>query len=279
MRRASAWLGCGCALAITVFMLGVLAVTWLSYRAGESLERQAAEPEVAADRVRELLPHDELPAGYVPVGATSVPLLVDMAFLRGEDGGGGRGEVTEAGAEAAESERAEHAAEMGEAAEAAGGGDGGDGDEVRRGFLYLRFRDLFGRGERTRALLAGEEGEDQPLAQEEIRFEPSETVSRGAFESSGAAVTWTARRGRIRIDRGRFGVEGEGDEADDGAQPADSAVLALADLDCGDRYQRIAVWFAPDPAPDAPAGEVDWTGTPADETALRAFLGHFRPCE
>jgi len=281
-RSASTWLGCGCASAITVFMLGVLAVTWLSYRAGESLERQAAAPEVAGERVRELLPYDELPPGYVPVGATSVPLLVDMAFLRGEE------VIGERTAREGETDAAEDAARAGETRETAGGtGDDGGAraaaDDVRRGFLYLRFRDLFGRGERTRALLAGEEGEDDPLAQEEIRFEPEETVARGAFRSGGAAVTWTARRGRIQVDRDRFGVDVEV-EGDDGrvgveGETADPAVLALADLDCGDRYQRIAVWFAPDPAPDAPAGEVDWTGTPADDAALRTFLGHFRPCE
>lgn len=252
-RSASTWLGCGCALAITIFMLGVLAVTYLSYRAGESLGVQAAEPELAAERVRELLPYDELPAGYEPVGAMSVPLLVDMAFLRGPDGEGvAHGE--------------------------------GSGDEVRRGFLFLRFRDLFGRGERTRELLAGEAGDDQELAQEEIRFEPSETVARGTFETGGAAVTWTARRGRIRVDRSRFGVNVESesdDEADrDGVDdgPSDPAILGLADLDCGDSYQRIAVWFAPDPEPEVPTAEVDWSGTPADPAAVRSFLGHFRPC-
>lgn len=242
-RSASAWLGCGCALAITIFMLGVLAVTYLSYRAGESLGAQAAQPELAAERVRELLPYDELPDGYVPVGAMSVPLLVDMAFLRGPD----------------------NAAV-------------GSGDDVHRGFLFLRFRDLFGRGERTRGLLAEEAGDDQPLAQEEIRFEPSETVSRGAFELDGAAVTWTARRGRIRIDRSRFGVQVEIEGDDEEERPGEPAILGLADLDCGDRYQRIAVWFVPDPDPEAPAAEVDLSGTPADEAAVRSFLGHFRPC-
>ena len=46
----------------------------------------------------------------------------------------------------------------------------------------------------------------------------------------------------------------------------------------GDHRLRFGMWFGPDPAPEKPVAEADFTGTNADPAALQEFLGHFKLC-
>jgi hypothetical protein len=54
---------------------------------------------------------------------------------------------------------------------------------------------------------------------------------------------------------------------------------ALVMIDCqnSDRV-RLGNWFGPDPAPDMPPGEADFTGTVADPNAIQRFVAPFRVC-
>lgn len=236
--RATTVLGCGCAALLGLFLAAALSVTFLSYRAGRALERQVEDPEVAAARVREVVPYGELPAGYRPLGALRVPLTFDLALVMAPAEGGAPGEYD-------------------------------------RGFVYVRVRDWLGRGDRTRQWLESGEGDAAPLQQEQLDFEPREVVGRGTLTSGRAEVTWVARRGDVDVkvgeERGVVETETEGDR---------HGVLTLMDVECpGDaRYERIAIWFAPDPSPDVPAAEQDWTGTPADPQALADMLARFDLC-
>lgn len=241
-RSVSTLLGCGCATLITVFMLFVVATTWLTYRAGKRLEGMADDPRAAAVAVREVLPYDELPAGYRPVGTLTVPWMMDVAFIM-------------RGAEE----------------------DGSADDETKATLLFVKVRDLFGRGGRTRDLLSSEEGESIPIDQEQVTYRPSAFLGRGELTVDGARVTWSASRGAGQV---RLGAEehedGDGDAAEDEAQ---AMIMALFTVDCGDDgWERHGMWMRRDAEPDRPAGEVDWTGTPADPAAIEDFLAHFRLC-
>lgn len=250
-RSVSTLLGCGCAALITVFMLLVVTTTWLTYRAGKRLAVLADDPQAAETAVRGVLPYDGLPAGYAPRGTLSVPLVMDIAFI----GGPGRP---------------------------------GDDDAFRHGFVYVRVRDWLGRGDRSRKWLAGGEGDDVPIEQEQVVFQPQEVVARGELVSGGARITWVARRGEVEIDlgqdgdgRGGDGGDGDGGGAGDAEVRGDAedAVLALFSIGCDDEgWERIGMWFVPDPAPDTPVPEAEWSGTPADPDAIAAFLAPFHLC-
>ena len=48
----------------------------------------------------------------------------------------------------------------------------------------------------------------------------------------------------------------------------------------GSDRQRMAFWFGPAPTadPNEKSAALNLTGTPADESALQDFMGHFRLC-
>jgi hypothetical protein len=290
LRRASTVVGCGCAVVIAVFLAGALTLTWGTYRAGKDFAEVARDPVAAAERAREVVGFGELPAGYRPSGALSVPLLLDVAFFLApmeEDSAGEDGAV-EIGGDGA----------GGGAAAAVGAGE----DEplrVDRGFLYVRLRDWMGRGDELQEELLGSGGDEAPLAQEGLDFDPDEVVGRGELTAGGAQVAWLARRGKITIDPEGFGRGGAKVVVDDealtevdysgggggaGGPAAPSGpvpgVLSVLALDCpgDDSWHRIGVWFAPDPAPELPAAEVDWSGGPGDPAAIADFLGRFELC-
>ena len=82
-RKTSPWVyvGCGCALLILLCALAVLFVGKKLVDQGHKMEQGLADPKVREQRTRELLSYQELPAGYYPAGAISIPFLIDMAFL------------------------------------------------------------------------------------------------------------------------------------------------------------------------------------------------------
>lgn len=280
MRRASTLLGCGCAVVIAFFLAAVLSVTWATYRAGRDFERVARDPEAAAERAREVVAFAELPEGYRAFGALSVPLLLDVAFFL--------------------------APIEGSAGAAAGEAAVGETEPLRvdRGFLYIRLRDWMGRGDELEESMLGQTSDEAELAQEGLDFRPKEVVGRGSLRLDGADVTWLARRGDVTIDPDSFGggeakvtigseeltevdysAEGAGEGTGVGGAAGAAGeplpgVLTLLAFDCpgGDSWHRLGVWFAPDPAPEVPAAEVDWSGTPGDPEAIAAFLDRFELC-
>ncbi|HYL05638.1 MAG TPA: hypothetical protein VE075_06340 [Thermoanaerobaculia bacterium] len=82
-RKTSPWVyaGCGCAVLLVLAALVVLFVVKKVADQGHKIEQGLADPKVREQRTRELLSYRELPAGYYPAGAVSLPFLLDMAFL------------------------------------------------------------------------------------------------------------------------------------------------------------------------------------------------------
>jgi len=292
-RSVSTLLGCGCAALVALILGGVALMTFLTYRAGKRLEAMAHDPAQASAAVQEVLPYDELPTGYVAVGTLSVPYLMDVAFLRrgapprvqGEAEGAAEGEAEVQVQGAAEGEtqgRLESEAEGG-APVASGSGEEDrvvEQDDFESGFLFVRVRDWMGRGNKARQWIESGESDDSPIDQQELRFDPQEVVARGELTAGGADVLWVARRGMLDVDTSGFEKEHEAVKITVGEGHHEEGLLTVLSIDCSgdDGWQRIGIWFVPDPAPETPAAELDWTGTPADPAAIESLLGHFGLC-
>jgi hypothetical protein len=82
-RKTSPWVyvGCGCAVLVVIVAALVLFAVKKVADTGHRMEQGIRDPKVREQRTRELLPYNELPAGYYPAGALSIPYVLDMAFL------------------------------------------------------------------------------------------------------------------------------------------------------------------------------------------------------
>jgi hypothetical protein len=139
-----------------------------------------------------------------------------------------------------------------------------------RGFIYVK--SLQGADDRQRLLdvFEGNAELEDVLAEAGIRFQHSEIglrqeeeIVRSVWEREDVTIRYVASRGEVLVD---------------GAWKAGLNTLMLAECPDGDRKVRLGIWFAPTPEPGED-GTFDYAGTPADETVIRDFVGHFRPCD
>jgi len=136
---------------------------------------------------------------------------------------------------------------------------GGDGES---GLIYVQALDNDQDRRALRHYFEGKTSDPAVLAANQIQVEVDEIIGRGVVPGDGAALLYLAQRGKIEVE----GFHGEG-------------VTSLILVECpDDERNRVAIWFAPDPAPELPVAETDFSGTPADPDALAAFMGHFRLC-
>jgi len=135
----------------------------------------------------------------------------------------------------------------------------------QRGFLFFQFLTLGGAHEQElRDYFEGKTQDDSVLRRHRInvRMHAKELIRRGVVHMDGYDVLYLAQRGDLDMREGR--AEG---------------VSSLMLVECGqDTRRRMAIWFGPDPDPKAPVARVNFTGTPADESAIHSFLGHFNLC-
>jgi hypothetical protein len=90
-----------------------------------------------------------------------------------------------------------------------------------------------------------------------------ENIRRGTVEVGGHTVLYAANRGDIRQRRGE----------------RKAGIVTMLMPQCpGVDAVRFGLWFTPDPSPEKPIAEVDWTRTAADPAAIQQFLGHFQVC-
>lgn len=88
-KAISPWIyaGCGCALLAGCALVAlVLAAAWFGREVRSAMR---ADPRTRAEKVRSILPYRELPPGYYPAAAFSVPAVVDYAILSDRDPGDG----------------------------------------------------------------------------------------------------------------------------------------------------------------------------------------------
>jgi len=142
--------------------------------------------------------------------------------------------------------------------------DGRSHGRGKRGFIYVSSMAPAGKREALRDYFEGRGGEPDELRQQGINLERGELLKRGAVDVEGQHLMYVAQRGSISTGHGGGGGHG---------------ITTTMLVECpGSDRQRMAFWFGPDPDPAVAPDKLDLTGTPGDEEALRAFMGHFRLC-
>jgi hypothetical protein len=229
------WVGCGCG-AVVLLAMGALAIlTWWGYRTGKEFSESMTDPQKRAAKVQSVLPYDELPAGYYPAFAMSMPMgFMDMAMFTDRDPGTG----TDAGKNQGFEER---------------------------GFMFMNIREIRDNRAKMERFVRGEtpRPEDSGWDQSNVKFNAKENVRRGSLTIGGTEVLYSANRGEVSR-------EGKADK--------DGLVTMVMPRCAGDKRLRFGMWFGPDPSPETPVAETDFTGTAADPAAIQEFLGHFKLC-
>lgn len=128
----------------------------------------------------------------------------------------------------------------------------------------MRFLRAGSNDKELRDYFEGRTADDSVLRRHDINLEmrDREVIRRGVVETNGYRVMYLAQRGEIQVIEDRI-----------------RGVNSLLLVDCRqDGRRRAGIWFGPDPDPQAPVATASFEGTPADEKALTAFLGHFHLC-
>jgi hypothetical protein len=134
----------------------------------------------------------------------------------------------------------------------------------KRGFLYFQFLNMGSNEQELRDYFEGKTQDDSVLRRHHINvhMRSREQIKRGVIDMEDHRVMYLAQRGHLDMAEGR--AEG---------------VSSLLLIDCPqDSRRRMAIWFGPDPDSKAPVAKADFSGTPADEAAIRGFVGHFQLC-
>jgi hypothetical protein len=168
-RKTSPWVyvGCGCALLVVLCAVVVVFVVKKVADQGHKIEQGLADPKVREQRTRELLSYEELPAGYFPAGAISIPYLLDMAFLADHPPGPGQTQV----------------------------------DIEDRGFVFIKMHwvKIPTDPQARRRMLYGTDGKSQWEQGSGFRVETHEALGEGEITAGGAQVVYRASRGDLQM--------------------------------------------------------------------------------
>ena len=128
----------------------------------------------------------------------------------------------------------------------------------QRGFIYC---DSIRAGETESTIekfVAGKSG--NVINEMGIRLRSDESLGGGALEVNGQQLRWYARRGEVAEE-----------------EQAVPGLYSIVTIRCSDGRDRWAVWFQR-VDPSTPISDVARAGSVMDESAMRAFLSHFRIC-
>jgi len=139
-----------------------------------------------------------------------------------------------------------------------------EGGFEERGLIYFEMPSWGDEGENLDDFLEGRTDDAEFLRRSSIDLQRGEVIGRGEVDLPGA------ERARYVAQRGSIGGHGG-----DGAEGLTSTVL----VECaGDARIRLAIWFGPDPDPEAAPEALAVGGTVGDPELLAGFLGQFRFC-
>ena len=130
-----------------------------------------------------------------------------------------------------------------------------------RGFLYFALRN-FGRDrEDLNDFFEGRTDNPDVLDRHHINVDLGERVANGRIDRPTGAILWVSHRGEMASGQTRGRHEG---------------LITLLQIHCPDNgYNRLGMWFGPDPAEQEDPDAVE---SVADPAAVEAFAGYFRFC-
>lgn len=133
-----------------------------------------------------------------------------------------------------------------------------------RSFIYFKMLSVGKQEQELRDFFEGRTNDSQLLRRSSgLTVDTDELIDRGVIEEETRTLRWAAYRGEI--DRGSSEL-GEG-------------LTTMVMFECpGAERVRMGIWFGPDPFPDAPVGEADFTGSVADPSAIQSFMAAFDVC-
>ena len=171
---AWAWVGCGCLGALGAIAVLAVAIGVWGVQKARQFGEEIADPGERAKRVLTVLRASEMPEGYHPVVALSVPLLLDVAVLSDLP-------PDETG----------RPPEFGE-----------------HGFIYVSYP-AFGRNQREiRDFFEGKRDDLDELGRHRIDLDLDERISNGKISREADDVLWVSYRGTIDTDDAGRSKEG-----------------------------------------------------------------------
>ncbi|MDX1632710.1 MAG: hypothetical protein R3234_12645 [Thermoanaerobaculia bacterium] len=244
-RETSPWvyIGIGCLLAVVLAVGSCVALGWFGMQKAKEMGEAMTDPEQRRERVLESLGAEELPPGYHPIMAFSMPLgVMEMAMLGDEPP-----ETDEEGRSVP--------SELGS-----------------RGFIYIAQRKLGDQEKELRAYLEGESRDRGPLDNLEldVGMDRGEVVKRGRLEIGEVGYLYLIQRGILH---------GKG-TPDEGIATTFMVECPSGNdrLQMGIWFTPLPEAAIEDTSPDEGLDPILLEGTPGDEEALRQFLRYFDLC-
>ena len=141
--------------------------------------------------------------------------------------------------------------------------------EFDRQFIYFR---VIATEQSTKAkdFFNGNDDDTAALRGSGVNVDAKDILRRGSLKTaSGGVVKYVATRGTME-------TQGNGRGGGD-ARPG---INTLMYFECvGDTAMRLGVWMMKDPSPDAPAADLQLSGTVADEGEIATFIKPLNPCK
>jgi len=163
---AWAWVGCGCLGAILAIAFFVFAAGFWAVQKARQFGEEIADPDERAKKALAVLGASELPDGYHPVIAFSVPMLLDLSVLSDlpPDESGRPPEIGE------------------------------------RGFVYVSYP-AFGQNQRElRDFFEGRSDDFDELGRHRLDLDLEERIANGRIAREEDDVLWVSHRGAIDTD-------------------------------------------------------------------------------
>jgi hypothetical protein len=169
-KKTSPWVyvAIGCGGALLLALLGLAGVGLFGYRKVKQLEAELKDPNARAAKVAGVL-GGEIPPGYYPVMALSVPFLMDMALLGDQPPDA----------------------------------QGAPAKRMEKGFVYVKSLAMGQQADELKSYFEGKTDDAEVLRRSNIHVNAEELIRRGVLEIPGQSTLYLAQRGDVSMGQTR----------------------------------------------------------------------------